>query len=231
MGQTGEKYTEARRALLRASPSALKPGEVRTVIIAWRLDDAAVQDDGRFWIEVPEEGAELFKRLPGTIVPQGQSLASWRERADGDQVEVPNPVTGRNERFSLSRWSDADPDRTYVVHLTIHFFEELAGRSGEEVERIREERLARSGATRVMKRELSDEVKKLKSQQAELQRQFRAARDCGDEERMAELSPALDAIVSELARVDFPHHARGWDLSRAIREGPDTYILDWTTGY
>jgi hypothetical protein len=231
MEQTGEKYTEARRALSRTYAGGLRPGEVRTVVVAWRLDDPAVQDDGRFWTEVPSTAAEVFARPAGAIIPSGQSLRSWRERSDDNEVEVPNPITGHNDRFSLSRWSHADPDRTQVI---LSFFEvpvELAGRPHEEVERIRDEQLARCGATRVIKRELPQDVEQLKNEQTDLQRDLRAARDAGDAQRAAKLTPALEAIGRELARVDFPHHTRGWDLSRAIRQDTGTYALDWTTGY
>lgn len=231
MEQTGEKYTEARRAVLATSVGALKAGELRTVIVAWRLDDPAVQNDGRFWSKVPDEGAELFKRPPGTIVPKGQSLASWRARADGDVVEVPSPINRRKERISLARWGEADPDRTYVIPQFHHLPEELAGRQREEVERIREEQLARSETRRVIKPKLSEEVKERQAELAEVQRQVREARDRGDEQRMAELRPALDAKLEELQQADFPNFARGWDFSRAIREGPGRFILDWTTGY
>ena len=230
MAQTGERYTEARRALLSASPGALKPGEIRTVIVAWRLDDPAVQEDGRFWREVPEEAPEIFKRPPGTIVPAGQSLAYWRERADGAEVEVPNPITHRKERISIARWAEADPDRVYLIYSFDYLDEALTGRPADEVERIRDDQLARSGGTRIKLR-LSDEAKRLKAEQAELQRQFREALDQGDDQRMGELSPALEATAQQLSRAAFPNYAKGWDLSRAIREAPATFVLDWMTGY
>ncbi len=79
--------------------------------------------------------------------------------------------------------------------------------------------------------ELSDEALRLRGEQEHLQSEFRAARDRDDRRRMRELSAVLEAKADDLARAAFPHYVRGWDLSRAIREGIDRYILDWTTGY
>lgn len=79
-------------------------------------------------------------------------------------------------------------------------------------------------------RKRSHAVEALEAQQADLQRQRREAVDRGDEQRMAELSSALDSNFDELRRADFPNHTRGWNLSRAIRKD-STFILDWTTGY
>ncbi|MDQ6776109.1 MAG: hypothetical protein M3071_07810 [Actinomycetota bacterium] len=82
--------------------------------------------------------------------------------------------------------------------------EEFVGRSAEQVDRIRAEQLAKRGTTRVITPKLSDEAKRLKAEQAELQRQFREALDREDEQRMAELSTKLEAKVKELSRADFP---------------------------
>jgi hypothetical protein len=229
MAETGEKYTEARRALT-SSVGPLTPGEVRTVAVAWRLDDPAVRSDGRFWTKVMEEFAEVVGQAAGAIVPKGKSLGYWRERADGVEVEVPNPITHQAQRVSIVRWENEDPERTYMFVFFENLPEEFAGRSPQEIDRIRDEHLAKSGATRIVKPRRSHAVEALEAQQADLQRQRREAVDRGDEQRMAELSSALDSNFDELRRADFPNHTRGWDLSRAIRKD-STFILDWTTGY
>lgn len=210
----------------------LKPGVVRTVIVAWHADDPALQDDGRFWMKVPAQGESVFGKPPGTIFPKGQPLSSWRARFGGDEVEVPNPTTGGRERFSLARWSADDPDLTRVMLLWEHLFDEPVECSADEAARIRRAKDEKPGTTHFdMEAELSNEAKRFKREQAELQRQYREARDRDDEQRMRELSVALKTTSDELMRAGFPHYCRGWDLSFAIREATDRFILDWTTGY
>lgn len=230
MAQTGEKYTEARRALTRPV-DPLEPGEARTVIVAWRLDDPAVHSDGRFWIKVMKEFAQVMGRPAGTIVPAGRPLSYWRSQADGGEVEVPNPVSREKQRFSIARWEGEDPDRTHIEVSFASLPEEFAGRSTKEVDRLRDEWAAKSSARRVIKPTHSKEVQKLVAERDELWRQRRAAVDQGDEQQIRELSAALQIKFDELRRADFPNHSSGWDLSRAIRKGAHTFILDWTTGY
>ena len=203
-------------------------GEVRCVVVAWRLDDPAVQDDGRFWLTVPEQAVSVLGRPAGAIAPKGQTLACLRARATGDELELLNPVTRERERFSLERWSAADPERTYVIVAFEHFTPPASGTPDPE----RGATTSPIGGVRTsVKLELSDEAKRIRARQAELQREFRAARDHHDDRRMRELSPQLQLIADELARVAFPHYVRGWTLSSAIREGTNRFVLDWTTGY
>jgi hypothetical protein len=195
---------------------------VRTVVVAWRLDDLAVQQDGRFWMKVPEQAVALLGRPAGTIVPKGQTLGFCRARAAGDEHEVANPYTGEPERVSLERWRDADPQRTHVI---VSFDRAVTGAEQAGA------RAPRGRKITPVNLELSAEAQRVREAQAELQRAFRAARDRGDQRRMRELSPLLQAKAAELARAAWPDYAPGWDLNRAIREGTNRYVLDWTTGY
>jgi|GEM_PF-5003168 len=203
---------------------SLKPGVVRVVIVAWREDDPVVQQDGRFWMRVPGEAKDVLGKPAGTIVAKGQSLEWWRTRADGDEVQTPNPVTHAQQRFSLQRWSDADPKRTHVIVS----FEQIASPAGGQGRTIKG---AANPPPRRVEIELSDEARRLKAEQAALQQQFRAASDRGDEHRTLELSALLQTISEQLERAAFPHYARGWNVSHAICDDTDQYILDWTTGY
>ena len=198
----------------------IKPGEVATVNVAWRLDDPDVQRDGRFWIKVPEEGADLVGYRPRTIIPAGQSLADWHERCGGDEAEVSNPVKGSTERISLRRWRKADPERTYLILSFVHRYEVPRPPSAEEVKRARDAEAAKP-----------EPVRRLLREREVLQRSYRHARDLGDEDELARLAVMLEVKSDELARADFPNYTRGWDLSRAIRDGADRFVLDWTTGY
>ena len=215
MQQTGEKYTDARRAVITPI-GALQPGETRMLLVAWRLDDPAVQDDGRFWVKVPEELVHVHKRPAETILPAGQSLGSWRKRADGDEVELSRPFAPPTERISLERWRQEDPDRTHLIH-SVH------SRPGEQ--------LAKRGVRGEIMPNLSAEAKRVKVELAELQRQFRVARDQDDQQRMAVLRTEIAGTVLRLQRADFPNFRSGWDFSRAIGERPQVFLLDWTTGY
>jgi hypothetical protein len=229
MAQTGEKYTQARRGLT-SSVGPLARGEVRTVVVAWRLDDPAVEGDGRFWMVVPEAAGHLFQDPVGAIVPRGEPLRCWRERADGEEVEVSNPISRARERFSLARWSGANPDSTRVVVSFEHRDEELVGRSPDEAHQIRLARDPRRTWTPITP-ELAPEAQRLKAEQADLQQRYREALERGDEREMGELRPRLEAIVDELARAAFPHYSRTWNLGKAIREDHHCFVLDWTTGY
>lgn len=211
-----------------AGVDVLRPGQTRTVIVAWRPDDPAVKDDGRFWYKVRGATAGVFDKPVGSIVPKGQSLGWWRARATGHEAEVVNPITRDHEWFSLERWSDADPQRTYVVLAFYHADEELVGRLPEDIERIR---AARPGAQAAIDLGLSEEAQCVRSQQAELQREFRDARAGGDDARMRNLAAALEATSDELRRLAFPDFVRGWNLSRAIQQDPSQFVLDWLTGY
>ena len=205
---------------MSAGLEVLKPGQVATVILAWRLDDPDVQHDGRFWIKLPSEGGDPFGRPPGTIIPVGQSLGYWRELCGGEAGEISNPVKGTKERISLRRWSEADPERTYVALLFEHRYETPRAPSAEERKRTRDAEASKP-----------EPVKRLLPERARLQREHRAARDRDDEDELARLSATLAANAAELARADFPNYAGGWDLGRAIRCGPDRFVLDWTTEY
>lgn len=202
--------------------------EVRTVVVAWRLDDPVVQDDGRFWLMVSEQLLPVLSKPAGTIAPKGQTLAYWRARATDHEFELLNPVTRGRERFSLERWSDADPDRTHVVLAFDDFTRPAGGRPGP----AHSATAGPAGAVRSpVKLELSPKAERIRARQAELQREFRAARVRSDEREMRELAAQLQPIADELAGVAFPHYARGWNLSRAICESPNRFVLDWTTGY
>ena len=99
------------------------PGERRTTIIVWEIDDARKQGDPRYWW-LDDEVERLQKLSPEVPDlrgrPKGQSLGSLRARADGDEVELLHPaVDGLGEgapiRIPLTQWRDADPERTYLI--------------------------------------------------------------------------------------------------------------------
>lgn len=237
--QEGISYQQALTRLRHHAPTADDQGRapdlaapqlgaVRTVVVAWRLDDPVVQDDGRFWMTVPEQLVSALGKAAGAISPKGQTLAYWRAQATDHEFDLLNPVTREHERFSLERWSNADPERTHVILA----FEDFTRPAGGTPEPDRAASVRPAGVVRTpVKLELSDEAERIRARQTELQREFRAARDRGDERRKLVLSAQLQSISEELARVAFPHYARGWNLSRAICECPNRFVLDWTTGY
>ena len=182
-------------------------------------------NDGRFLLTVPEQLVSVLSKPAGAIAPKGQTLAYWRAQATDHAFELLNPVTREPERFSIERWSDADPDRTHLILA----FEDFTRSAGGTPDPDRAASATPTGGVRTPVR--SDEARRIHARQAELQREFRAARDRSDERRMRELSAQLQSICDELTRVAFPHYARGWNLSRAICESPNRFVLDWTTGY
>lgn len=48
---------------------------------------------------------------------------------------------------------------------------------------------------------------------------------------MQSLSETLTLKYEELSREAWPHFSPGWDLGQTIQDGPERFILDWTTGY
>lgn len=237
--QEGMGYQQALTRLRHPAPTAdaqapapdlglPQPGAARTVVVAWRLDDPVVQDDARFWLTVREPLVPVLSKPTAAIAPNGQTLAWWRARATDHEFELLNPVTRERERFSLERWSDCDPERTHVIVAFEHFAQPAGGRPDPD----RPAAARPAGVVRApVKPELSGAAERIRARQAELQHEFRAARDRSDQRRMRELSTQLQSVADELTRVAFPHYARGWNLSRAIRESPSRFVLDWTTGY
>jgi hypothetical protein len=191
-------------------------GAVLTVIVAWRRDDPSVQTDGRFWMRVPDGATDAYDAQAGTIVPKGRSLSRWQACATDGECEVANPITGTAERCSLLRWADADPDRTYLIVGFHHRRPDLAGTSDPG---------HRPGVG--IDRPEGD----LETRLSGLQSRFRAASARGDGQTAHELGQAIDVAVDNLRRVEFPDHAGGWDLDRAIPAAGSQLILDWTTGY
>lgn len=99
------------------------PGESRTTIIVWEIDDPSKKGDPRYWWVAKD--TERLRRLSQdcpdlTGRPKGESLASLRSRAEGDVVELVHPALSdspaedRRVRVPLSQWRDADPERTYL---------------------------------------------------------------------------------------------------------------------
>ena len=99
------------------------PGERRTKIIVWDIDDPTKKGDPRYWWDEKQLSRlrEFSPDMPDLSgKPKGQSLASLQRRADCGEVELglpalPDGGQGESVRVSLSRWSDADPERTYLI--------------------------------------------------------------------------------------------------------------------
>jgi hypothetical protein len=99
------------------------PGDRRTTIVVWNIDDPAKAGDARYWWDEVEVSRlrELSPEMPDLIgKPRGRSLGSLQREADSGEVEigVPELPDGRpavSVRISLSPWSEADPQRTYLI--------------------------------------------------------------------------------------------------------------------
>jgi hypothetical protein len=88
-------------------------------LVVWDTDDESKKGDPRYWWT--EEAVSRLGPFSKDIgiragAPKGQSLASMRAGAKDGQVEW-GPFGDDEEpvRTSLSRWADADPDRTRVL--------------------------------------------------------------------------------------------------------------------
>jgi hypothetical protein len=190
---------------------APKPGESRTQIVVWEIDDPSKRDDPRYWwaAEEVERLKGLSDELPDlTGRPKGQSLASLRQQAEGDEVELVHPIVRsgadhdvRRVRIPLTQWRDADPERTYLIvtHLRPPTDEEQDKRKAEgmpwpdEVEALRQEWLAAEAA--------------------------------GQGERATDARARLDA---ELAGLGFlkPRRISAWEPSRAVELRPGVFVQD-----
>ncbi len=184
------------------------PGESRTTIIVWEIDDPAKEGDARYWWDEREVSRlrELAPDIPDLSgKPRGQSLASLRRRADSDDVEigVPDLLSGREARsvrLSLDHWSGADPERTYLIiaHERSPTEEERESARAKgipwppEVEAVRQEWLAALAAE--------------------------------DAERSAALRERLDAVFEEHGF--WPGHRSPWNHERATEIQPGVFVQD-----
>lgn len=99
------------------------PGQSRTTIVVWEIDDPTKRDDPRYWWNTDE--VERLQTLSADLPdlagkPKGQSLASLQRRAAGDDVELIHPGRAADAetasvRIPLGQWRDADPERTYLI--------------------------------------------------------------------------------------------------------------------
>ncbi len=134
------------------------PGESRTTIIVWAIDDPSKAGDRRYWWHADD--VERLRKLSADTPelagrPKGQSLESLRRRADGDEVELVHPAlpdgaSTASVRIPLTQWRDADPERTYLIiaHGRRPTADEQEARKAkgfpwpDEVEALRQEWLA-----------------------------------------------------------------------------------------
>jgi hypothetical protein len=156
------------------------PGEHRTLIIVWSIDDPSKKGDPRYWWEKDflaglRGGAPDAPDLGGK--PKGQSLASLQQRAEESEFVWAFPSGGAHEesrvRLSLEPWRDADPKRTYLIvsHQHAPIREQQAAGKAEpspwpaEVETVRQDWLAALAADEpekatALRHELDAELKK-----------------------------------------------------------------------
>jgi hypothetical protein len=174
------------------------PGESRTTIIVWEIDDPSKSDDPRYWWQADE--IEHLRKLSSDMPdiagrPRGESLGSLRRRAERDEVEL-GGVHG-SVRIPLGHWRDADPERTYLIimHVRRPTADEQEAMKAEwlswdfEVEMLRQEWLAAEGAG-----EHGEAAEARRRFEAALtQRGFRKACDSSpwDPERAHELLPGV----------------------------------------
>jgi len=91
--------------------------------VVWDIDDPAKAGDARYWWDEDEVSRlrELSADMPDlTGKPRGRSLASLQREAESGTVELgvpelPDGTPAQSVRVSLSRWSDDDPERTYLI--------------------------------------------------------------------------------------------------------------------
>ena len=188
-----------------------RPGESRTQIIVWEIDDPSKRDDPRYWwtAEQVERLKALSDEWPDlTDRPKGQSLASLRQQAEGDEVELvhPSALSGgadavRRVRIPLTQWHDADPERTYLI-VTHH-----RRPAAEEQEKRKVEGMP-----------WPDEVETLRQQ-------WLTAEAAGETHRATDARTRFDA---ELARLGFrkPREMSAWEPSRAVELRPGVFVQD-----
>jgi len=188
-----------------------QPGESRTHLIVWEIDDPSKRDDPRYWWTA--EHVERLRAVAGeppdlTGRPKGQSLASLRQQAEGDEVELVHPLDPsggvddvRRVRIPLTQWRDADPDRTYVMitHARRPTHEEQETRKAEVMP-------------------WPDAVEALR-------REWLAAEASGHTERATGARARFDA---ELHRLGFrrPRDLTPWDPSKAVELQPGVFVQD-----
>jgi hypothetical protein len=182
-----------------------EPGQSRTKIIVWEIDDPSKQGDGRYWwlradVQLLQGKMTDFPDLTGR--PRGESLASLRRRADAGQVDLtrprfPHDPAPKPAWLPLDPWMDADPERTFfiIAHQRAPTKEEQEERKAEgfpwpgEAEAYRQQWLAADA--------LGDKVRAVQARQrfdamlAELG--FRKARDLSpwNPERATEVRPGV----------------------------------------
>ena len=185
------------------------PGGSRTTIVVWDIDDPTKQGDARYWWDEAEitRLRELSPNMPNLSgKPRGRSLDSLQREAEDGEVEVgvpalPDGRPAQSVRISLSRWSDADPERTYLIvthgrRSTAEEQEVLRAKGfpwPEEVEALRQEWLSALAA------ELPD--------------------------RAAELRQQLDAAFKEHGFFKLGDRWP-WDPERATEIQPDVFVQD-----
>jgi hypothetical protein len=175
-----------------------------TIIIVWEPDDPARRGDPRYWWDTHEVARlrQLSADLPDLEgKPKGQPLASLREEADGETVQLHFPGSEKSVRLSLTPFRDADPHRTYVI-----------------IEHRYSPTEAEQGALKVQGPPWRRE--------AETMRQaWHAATVAGDDDRAAKLWEAFD---TELRKHGFrtATEASPWNPRNAAEVQPGIFLQD-----
>lgn len=99
------------------------PGETRTWIVVWEIDDPVKVGDPRYWWD--ETQVASFRgqssRVPDLAgKPKGQSVVSLRRSAHDESVELdllvlPEGVETEVVRVPSNHFRGSDPERTYVI--------------------------------------------------------------------------------------------------------------------
>jgi hypothetical protein len=182
------------------------PGERRTTIVVWEVDDPTKSGDPRYWWS-EQEVARLREVWPDaadlTGRPKGYSLASLRKQAVDGAVEW---AFGRSDepeedrvRLSLAPWHGADPERTYLI-------------------------VAHRRAATVEERALS-RVQPWPPAIEALRQEWLSALAAEDAERAGELKGRLDAAFREQGFLK-PRETSPWDPARAVEAQPGVFVQD-----
>jgi hypothetical protein len=185
------------------------PGERRTKIIVWEVDDPKKQDDPHYWwladdVERLRKKAPDFPDLTGR--PKGESLASLRRRANAGQVDLtplrfPHDPAPTPVHLPLDQWMDADPERTFFI------IAHQRAPTNEEQEERRAEGFPWPGEAEAYRQ------------------QWLAAEALGDKVQAAQARKRFDAMLADLgfrkARDLSP-----WNPERATEIRPGIFVQD-----
>ena len=165
----------------KAHSSRPGPGETRTTIVVWHIDDPAKKADPRYWWD-EVEAARVRETSPDTPDltgrPRGSSVTSLLRRSGGGEVGfdllvLPDGRETETIRVPLRHFNGSDPERTFVIVA------QMRSPTEQEREEIRARGLPWPPEVEALRKE------------------WRGALAAEDNERAAELSVRLKAALAE----------------------------------